>query len=268
MTESEPVVAVLPSGTKLGCRPGKLPVDHLMWPLGMPRRLNGKRLADLLPSDHLIIYPQTTSYIRPNFGTSARVSVLVLEPEICHTRHIKRLKMFYWRFFRVLTAVERLCNTIPNGVFFPFGSTWVPDWQVIDTSKSRMVSLISSGKRSLPGHLLRHEIAEWAVLEKIDIDVIGRGYKPFEEKWEGLAPYRFSIVIENSIEPNYFTEKLIDSILCETVPIYLGCPNIDKFLDIGGMIVCQNTDDIRQAVLHASTKLYAQKIPHLREIKN
>ena len=168
----------------------------------------------------------------------------------------------------MLTAIQHLLDEIPNGVFFPFGSTWVSNWRTIDVTKSRMVSSIASDKRSLPGHIRRHEIAAWVQAHNLDVDLIGRGYRPFDRKSDGLAPYRFSIIIENSIESSYFTEKLIDAILCETVPIYLGCPNIDQFLDTRGMIICRNTDDIRRAVLSLSVEQYLEKLPHLRTIKD
>ena len=49
--------------------------------------------------------------------------------------------------------------------------------------------------------------------------------------------YQFSIVIENSREVNYFSEKLLDCLLTYTVPIYFGCPNISDFFDTTGWIV-------------------------------
>ncbi len=166
-----------------------------------------------------------------------------------------------------MCAVEHLVEAVPNSVLFPFGSTWVPDWREVDTAKDQLISCIVSKKRRLPGHQLRHEIADWAIAQNISVDIIGHAYRPFDKKKDGLAPYRFSIVIENSVQPNYFTEKLIDAVLCETVPIYWGCPNIDRFLDTRGMIICKDKDDIRRAVLAASEKLYQKKLPHLLAVK-
>ena len=63
----------------------------------------------------------------------------------------------------------------------------------------------------------------------------------------GLVPYlleefrqiharHMAQVIENMREPNYFSEKLVDAVLCSTVPIYWGCPNLDRFVDPDGII--------------------------------
>ena len=265
---NEAAVAILPYGSRLGIKPGKLRLNDLNWPLSQPKQFEGRNLKDLDSSDHLILYPRRQHYFNHFFGCSAKVSIMLVEPCAVHSHHVKLLRRFHWRFFRVLTVVQHLLEIIPNGVFFPFGSTWVPDWQTTDVTKTRMVSSIASDKRSLPGHLRRHEIAAWVQAENLDLDLIGRGYRPFDRKSDGLAPYRFSVIIENSIEPNYFTEKLIDSILCETIPIYLGCPNIGQFLDTRAMIICQNTDDIRRALLTLSIEQYFEKLPFLRAIKD
>jgi len=48
-------------------------------------------------------------------------------------------------------------------------------------------------------------------------------------KWDGLENYKYSIAIENCCKENYFSEKFTDCILAWTIPIYYGCPNIDKY---------------------------------------
>ncbi len=268
MIDHAPAVAILPYGTKLGSRPGRTPLDTLNWPLGQPDRLRGKSLRDMGAADHLIIYPKGSAHFRPSFGTRARVSLMVVEPRAVQARHFRHLRWSHRRFFRVLSAQEDFLATVSNGIFFPFGSTWVPEWQDIDTTKHRDMSLIASSKRDLEGHKLRHSIVEWAESESIQMDVMGRGYKPFKHKADGLAPYRFSVIIENVREPNYFTEKLLDAILCDCVPIYWGCPNIARFMDTGGMILCETQDDLRAAIRRADEAVFAEKLPALQAIKD
>ena len=48
-------------------------------------------------------------------------------------------------------------------------------------------------------------------------------------KYNALIDYDYSICIENCTKKNYFTEKFTDAILCWTIPIYHGCPNIDEY---------------------------------------
>ena len=263
----EPAVGFLDHSRKLGPRPGQYPLDDLIWPLGQPARLRGGMLRDLERSDHLVLPPRSTSYLRPGFGTPAKVSVMVLEPLIVQERHMHRLKRFHWRFHKVLSFYDELLEAIPNGLFLPFGGTWVPEWRELEIVKTRSMSLIASAKRSQPGHFPRHSTIAWAREEGLDLDALGGGYQPFEHKRDGLAPYRYSVVIENVRERNYFSEKLIDAILCETVPIYLGCPNIADFLDPAGMILCEDEADIQAAVRAASETQYGEMLPALRAIK-
>ncbi|MDB4458983.1 glycosyltransferase family 10 [bacterium] len=48
-------------------------------------------------------------------------------------------------------------------------------------------------------------------------------------KLSGLESYTYSLVLENSQQPNYWTEKLADAYLAWCVPIYWGCPNIGDY---------------------------------------
>jgi hypothetical protein len=47
---------------------------------------------------------------------------------------------------------------------------------------------------------------------------------------------QFHLAIENTGEPNYFTEKICDCFRTKTVPVYWGCPNIAEFFDAEGII--------------------------------
>jgi len=62
---------------------------------------------------------------------------------------------------------------------------------------------------------------------------------PDDNKLE-LFKSKFSIIIENTYDLNYFSEKLIDCLLAKTIPLYWGCSNISDFFDKSG-IICFNT---------------------------
>tara|TARA_R110002049_G_scaffold29972_4_gene102109 strand:+ start:27093 stop:27953 length:861 start_codon:yes stop_codon:yes gene_type:complete len=261
-------IAILPYGQKLGRRHAGRPLDDLHWPLGRPARLRNGTLADLSPDDHLIVYPKTGLHFQPDWGVKAKVSVMVVEPAMIHARHLKLLRWTYRRFFRVLTHNDNLLSAIPNGIKHPFGTTWIPDHSELDVTKSRHMSLIASTKRDLEGHLLRHDMVSFVQSRDLDVDVLGRGFAPFEDKADGLAPYRFSVVIENIQEPNYFTEKIVDAVLCEAVPIYWGCPNIGDFFDTEGMVICNSAEELKAAISAASQNQFDRLIPALRADKS
>ncbi|MCR9147353.1 MAG: glycosyltransferase family 10 [Rhodobacteraceae bacterium] len=264
-SDPRPAIAVMPHHVKPRLRPDRVKLDDLVWPRGRPERLRGahKALGDLAACDHLVVFTSNALHIRPWTGTRARLSVMVLEPEAIHGSHMRMLRVTHRRFHRVLASNADLLDAIPNGVLFPLGCTWVGDWTTLDLTKTRACSLIASAKRKLEGHALRHEIADHVADRGLDVDVMGGGYKPFAAKADGLAPYRFSVIIENVREPNYFTEKLVDAVLCRTVPIYWGCPNIAAFMDTSGMILCQSAEDIRAALQDLSADRYKALLPGL-----
>ena len=44
-----------------------------------------------------------------------------------------------------------------------------------------------------------------------------------------LSKYKFTLAFENSIAPDYVTEKFFDPLVAGSVPIYLGAPNVSEF---------------------------------------
>jgi hypothetical protein len=97
-------------------------------------------------------------------------------------------------------------------------------------TKTKLLSVISSTKAFTQGHIDRLRFVEKLRQRYGDqIDVFGRGYRDFADKWDVLAPYKYHIAIENSSTPYYWTEKLSDCYLTYTYPIYYGCTNIHDY---------------------------------------
>lgn len=53
---------------------------------------------------------------------------------------------------------------------------------------------------------------------------------PVDDKYATLARYKYSLCFENEMSPGYITEKLFDCLVCGTVPVYLGAPNITDYV--------------------------------------
>lgn len=51
-----------------------------------------------------------------------------------------------------------------------------------------------------------------------------------KSKHETLSQYRFSICFENMVMPGWITEKIFDCFYVGTIPIYLGAPDIEKYV--------------------------------------
>ena len=123
---TDAAIAVLPyMGARLGAKLAELSLDELRWPLGRPARLKEGVVRNLTSDDHLIVYPRNAMHFQLNWGTRAKVSVIVAEPAMIHGRHLKMLRLTYRRFYRVLSYDDALLAAIPNGIRHPFGATWV-----------------------------------------------------------------------------------------------------------------------------------------------
>lgn len=92
------------------------------------------------------------------------------------------------------------------------------------------ISCIASNLTRWPGHKKRVAFIEYIKSNNIlSIDFYGKGTKFIEDKWDALAPYKYSIVIENNNIHDYWTEKISDVYLSYSLPFYFGCTNINKY---------------------------------------
>lgn len=258
-------IAIVP----YGMRPDKAflerSLNELDWPLGRPQALGEGRIRDLRPQDHLVFYPSSGLWLRAFRGLRAQISLMIVEPAAIHARHMRLARIFSRRFACILTCNPDLLRRIPNSGFLALGTSWVKNWQTLDLTKTEHMSLIASNKRDQVGHRLRHDVAAWAQDAQPDVTLMGRAFRPFDEKSEGLAPFRYSVIIENVREPSYFTEKLIDAMLCKTVPIYWGAPDIGSYFNADGLIQCSDLEALRSAISDASEADYATRLEALAE---
>lgn len=165
----------------------------------------------------------------------------------------------------VLTYDKSLLEICDNAVFYPHGGCWIlPEDQSV-YEKTKMLSIISSDKRMTVGHRLRHSVIDKMKKNILDFDLFGRGYRPINNKIEGLKDYRYSIVIENSKSDYYFTEKLIDCFRTGTIPIYWGCPSIGDFFDMGGILTFDSEDDLINLLLNISEEDYNKRIESINK---
>lgn len=259
--DDQPAIAVIPYLERLPEGLPNLPLDRLDWPLGRPARLAQGTVADMAATDHLITYPKTRLYLAPRGRRKARLSLMIVEPDAVHAKHLRLARLLHRRFFRVLTKNSGLLAAIPNGARFIAGFSFVAPSDEIPAEKTQMTSIIASAKRIYEGHRLRHAVIDEARALGLPLEVMGRGYRPIEDKTEGLAPYRYTVVIENSREPSYITEKLIDALRCRSVPIYWGAPDAGTIFDPAGLIECTTRDDILAALRHASAEDYDRRRP-------
>jgi len=111
-------------------------------------------------------------------------------------------------------------------------------------TKQDLLSVIVSELSAFPGHQRRLKLVYFVdQLIHEGLDIFGRpsngnffsllsNYRFFlPDKYEGLWSYKYHLTCENCFEEGYFTEKLVDPIVTETLCFYDGCPNIEQYID-------------------------------------
>ena len=121
---------------------------------------------------------------------------------------------------------------VPNFFFSSNGFTSLLSTEVLNSSISFIVKFVNK--------IISLPISEY-------IDVYGHGFKPIPDKWDVIAPYKYHLVLENSVIKDYWSEKLADSFLGFSFPIYHGCPNIYDYFSKDSLSVI-DINNIDQAV--------------------
>ena len=128
---------------------------------------------------------------------------------------------------------------LPNPFIEHFAYMWHSRPSKEITIKNKLMSIVVSEKKFAPGHIYRHKLVEKIIEFNLPIDIYGRGsnmykYNRIIGKFEDAEPYEsysFSICIENIICNHYFSEKIITPLMYNCMPIYLGCKNINDYLE-------------------------------------
>lgn len=96
--------------------------------------------------------------------------------------------------------------------------------------KSRDISIVCSTLAITPQHRRRLQFVRRLKRHFGDrLELFGEGFNPIEDKWDAIAPFRYHVVLENYQVDDYWTEKLADCFLGGALPLYWGCPNIDRY---------------------------------------
>lgn len=107
--------------------------------------------------------------------------------------------------------------------------------------KNNRMSIMISQKLHQKGHKYRHVLANAILKTDLPIDIYGRGcgfdvynqsdsrLKGTFERYEPYDGYSFHICIENVSSNHYFSEKIINPLLMNVVPVYLGCTHINQY---------------------------------------
>lgn len=206
--------------------------------------------------DDAIFRYMNDGYRGPRYGWLGESSEIIAPLIMGVTSNKDVLKL---RYKKIFTNDKRIVDIDPTFfVYNPPASNmpWIKEREIF--SKTKICSYITSFKQFTSGHIKRMELFEKLKNNPNFKDhIFGRDYKFIENKLDGLKDYMFSIVIENSIYPKYYTEKVTDCFATGTIPIYYGDESICEDFDRSGIIFLNELESFEQL----DKKLYEEMLP-------
>ena len=154
---------------------------------------------------------------------------------------------------RLLHLSPKMRHVIPNAV------PWIlPENRKIWTPKSKLCSMVASGKNMCLGHQIRQH-----VIRRLSphLDHFGWHFRQLEHKELAMIDYMFSVAMENDNYPSIWTEKITDCFITGTIPVYWGDPDIGEIFNTQGIIIL--TDDFKVSDLNQD--LYYSKMEFIKE---
>lgn len=148
-----------------------------------------------------------------------------------------------------------------------------------DDNLTKTLTTTLSDKYSDKGHIKRIDFVKFLEEKNVDVHVYGgnrflwkdyKGSLPVNCKDNSLFPYKYSFNVENNYVRNYYTEKLIDGILSETLVFYSGCPNIKELIDERAYVYLElsNFENDYEIVKKALEEdWWSQRIEYIRKEK-
>ncbi|MGN6267190.1 MAG: glycosyltransferase family 10 domain-containing protein [Ginsengibacter sp.] len=135
----------------------------------------------------------------------------------------------------------------PRHLRFPLWALWKPSRltgpknEANFLSKKKFCCMVVSNAKAKERIAFFHQLSKY---KKVDsggrfLNNIGI---PIENKIEFIKDYKFVISFENSSYPGYTTEKIIEPMLVDSIPIYWGNPFIAKDFNIKSFINIENAN--------------------------
>ena len=212
----------------------------------------------------IAIYTDKLCFSQP-INTEKINCAWIIEPPIINGENYVNIVKNKDNFKYVFSYIRNIGNQIDNFVFIPHGGTWIREDEISLYEKSKLVSSIFSWKNWNSYHRMRFRVYD-RLKDDGRVDFYGSGCeKELEFKSEALKDYMFSIVIENSIESDYFTEKLLDCFLTGTIPIYVGSKTTQDYFDSNGIIYFEGDEDLPEILNSLSVELYQSKMESIKK---
>lgn len=176
------------------------------------------------------------------------------------------------RAFRDIPFQAWMINANHGSFFEPSERdlNWLKDLDHLP--KTHEISVLCSSIESTPAHSVRLAFVK-ALKERLGerLHWFGNGINRINQKWEGIAPYKYTIVLENQRADDIITEKICDSFLAYACPIYWGAPNASSYfpdLSFEEIDVTNIDNSVSKVEKILAKDEYQAKLPYIQKARN
>ena len=189
-------------------------------------------------------YVDNSVYYLENQDRNVKNAIaLMVEPRSIIPGTYTWIEQNFEKFAYIFTFDSRLLSLLPNAKLLLYGQITA---EYPDVPKTKNVSMVASSKDFCQGHRDRQYVA-CVLSDRIDVFGKFNGGKYCDDS-DFLSEHRFNVAMENFSDGYYFTEKICNCFASKVVPIYLGCPHIEEYFDINGIIYCKTPDEVIASV--------------------
>lgn len=187
--------------------------------------------AELLTADAVVFHVPTLWRLprqKPDgqLWVAWSMESVVNEPRLRDARFLARFD---------LTMTYELSSDVPLPYSLAYGQSFVRDLLAPRESaeKTTLVASFLSSRVDRSARVAWHQ----GLVRELPVACYGKiGRNRRLERDEGrktkleiLGRSIFTLALENSIAPDYVTEKFFDPLVAGSIPVYLGAPNVDRF---------------------------------------
>ena len=247
-------IGIVPYELRKTKKLSQLHVDQLVWPLNKPSK--AKYVRDLGVNDHIVIFPYSKTLLTANTQVNCKVSLVIFEPRAIQARYYNIIPILRYLYHNILIRDPKLASNYNNVLPLSLAELYVAtdSLRLPDFLQRHGISLIASMKNDLEGHKLRHKLISFDRGHNHQLlTPLGRAYKQFDDVVTALAPFRYSVIIENCIEAHYFTEKILNCLACKTIPIYWGHETVKQYFDTSNWLFFNDLEDGYEKIKFASS---------------
>ena len=166
---------------------------------------------------------------------------IIIEPRTIQPHIYEWIISHYKDFDFVFTHDEEILK-LPNAKRIYF-MNW---YECFDDTKTKNISMVCSDKVMCEEHIKRQKLAD-VLCDRVDC------YGTYKQNYyasyeECRAAYRFEVAVDNNWTGYWCSEKLANPLASKTIPIYLGGKHIPEDIDLNGIILAENIDEIPRLV--------------------